>query len=857
MKQAVAMAILACTTCVLGSNDETWWSCIALEKPAVPGSNMDAHPIDRFLAIEMDSLGLTPSNEADPRTLVRRATYDLTGLPAPLDAIKAFEADDDATAWNTCIDRLLESEQYGVKWGRHWLDLVRWAETNSFERDSRKPAAWRYRDWVIDAFNSDMPYDRFILEQLAGDELPDRSLSSMIATGYYRLGIWDDEPTDIPLAQYDDLDGILDTTSRVMLGMSMGCARCHDHKKDPIPQADYYRMLAFFHGITPYKSTPGNSIQEVDFLKRVPDNLDNPDIDLRHEQAWLEERNRLTNSIIESHAGLVNSPAPPVDRNGLVLALEDGTREIESPVADDFTVEFEFMTTEQGHGDHHRNWWTGSGLISAEVPGIVNDWGITLQGTGYIVAGTGNPEQSMSSASGYNDGDWHHVAFARDRESGMSILYIDGEPVAEGTGSQESLDAPRIVLVGEVLPGRNVFKGSIRNVRFWDRVLPHRGIVDLALGLSPLPSAPGSPEHEALVKTFMDLHRPVPPTTDVLCVMEPDTTPPETRVLARGNPAAQLEVVGVGFPGMLGGGEPGSIQPTDESSGRRLALARWIIDPDNIRTSRVLVNRIWQHHFGTGLVPTPNDFGMLGLPPTHPALLDWLACEFIERGMSIKEMHRLIMTSGAYRRSGSPVGDARSRDPLNTALSWYPMQRLTAEELRDSLLSVNGTLNLELGGPSIYPKMPAEVLATSSRPDAAWGISTPEQAARRSVYIHLKRSLLDPMLTAFDLADTDSTCPVRFVTSQPTQALTMLNSEFINTQAHLLADRLRVEYSSSEDRVRGGIELALCRPANVTEVQQGLLLLDEFQEADGLDPGLALDRYCLLLLNLNEFIYVD
>ena len=857
MKFAMALVILACTTHVPGDAGDTWWSCAPLQKPAIPGSNQDDHPIDRFLQTRIDFLGLTPSSDADDRTLLRRATYDLTGLPPSMEVIEAFQANDDPDAWSECIERLLESEQYGVKWGRHWLDLVRWAETNSFERDNPKPAAWRYRDWVIDAFNSDMPYDRFILEQLAGDELPDRSLSSMIATGYYRLGIWDDEPTDIPLAQYDDLDGILDTTSRVMLGMSMGCARCHDHKKDPISQADYYRMLAFFHGITPYKSTPGNAIRDVDFLKAVPDNLHDPDIDLRRMREWADQRNLVMDRIRTSRESLSNPHAPPVERNGLLTSVDEGVESISRQATDDFTVDFEFSTTSPGAGDRSRNWWTGSGLVCAEVPGVVNDWGLSIQGEGRILAGTGNPETSISSGTGYDDGQWHHVAFTRKRATGTIVLYVDGEPVAEGTGSLEPLDAPAEVLIGRVLPDRNVFDGTIRNIRFWDRAIPHRGVVDLALGLAPLPSAPGDPGHEALVREFMELSRPEPPTTDVLCVMEPDTTPPDTHVLGRGNPAAVLEKVDAGYPEMLGGGSPGQVEPTLESSGRRLALARWIVDPANIRTSRVIVNRIWQHHFGTGLVPTPNEFGVLGRPPTHPELLDWLACEFIERGMSIKEMHRLIMTSSAYRRSGIPVGEARTRDPLNTSLSWFPMRRLTAEELRDSVLSVNGSLNLQIGGPSVYPKMPAEVLATSSRPDAAWGESSPEQAARRSVYIHLKRSLLDPLLTAFDLADTDSTCPVRFVTAQPTQALTMLNSEFINEQARLLADRLRSEQDTPEGQVRGGIEVVLRRAADNTEVQQGLQLIHEFQEEDGLDPGLALDRYCLLLLNLNEFIYVD
>jgi hypothetical protein len=837
--------------------DDTWWSCHPLTQPTIPGDDVDGHPIDRFLAGPMQDLGLTPADPADPRTLVRRATFDLTGLPPSIDTIETYRADPTPEHWNDIVDALLASDQYGVKWGRHWLDLVRWAETDSFERDNRKPEAWRYRDWVVDAFNRDMPYDRFILEQLAGDELPDRSLSSIIATGYYRLGIWDDEPTDIPLAQYDDLDGILDTTSRVMLGMSMGCARCHDHKKDPIPQVDYYSMLAFFHGITPYKSTPGNAIHAKDFTRSVPDHIDRPELDQQRIDEWTNERARLVEAITASHAQLLESPAPPVERNGLVLTADSDVEAVDRMVEDDFTVEFEFRTSTDPNRGNPTQWWTGQGLVNAEVPGVVPDWGLSLVRHGRIVAGTGKPELSIASQEGYDDGQWHHVAFTRQRNTGEVILYIDGEPVAEGTGSTEALDAPKQIQIGSVLPNHLTFDGDIRNVKFWDRTQPHRTIIDLSLGLSPLPSAPGSPEHELLVEQLVALRRPIIPHTTVLCVLEPDTTPPTTHVLDRGNPHVPLDAVDPAFPVMLGGGAPTSIEPTDESSGRRLALARWIIRPENLRTARVMVNRLWQHHFGTGLVPTPNEFGTLGLPPTHPALLDWLAVEFIDSGWSVKAMHRLIMSSAAYQRGSIPVADARQRDPLDTALSWYPPRRLTAEELRDSILATNGTLNLQLGGPSVYPPMPEEVLATSSRPDAVWGRSSPEQADRRSIYIHLKRSLLDPLLTAFDLADTDTTCPVRFVTTQPTQALTMLNSDFTGREAAQLGDRLRAEGSTTEDHIRLGIRAALGRDATVEEIQDAIVLLDTLQQDHGLNPQQALDRYCLVLLNLNEFIYVD
>ncbi|MDG2201255.1 MAG: DUF1553 domain-containing protein [Phycisphaerales bacterium] len=851
---SLALATMLLPT--LLAEGETWWSCRPLEQQLIPGEENGRHPIDRFLAIRQQELGIDPAPRADDATLIRRATYDLTGLAPQPDDAGTLENEED---WIALVDRLLASDQYGVRWGRHWLDLVRWAETDSYERDRIKPHAWRYRDWVVDAFNTDMPYDRFVLEQLAGDELPDRTLGSMVATGYHRLGIWDDEPTDVALAQYDDLDGILDTTSRVMLGLSMGCARCHAHKKDPILHEEYYSMLAFFHGITPYKQTAGNSIDPVHFVRTVNNTIHDPDIEAVRQAQWRDEHQRLGETLTDSHAEVMAAgQGPPVIRNGLVLEVPAGTRRIDPPVQDDFTVSFRFRTDAPDRLDRDRSWWMGRGLVSAEVPGIVHDWGLSLQDDGRLSAGTGNPEITMNSQPGFNDGQWHHVAMTRTARTGDLRLYIDGTLAAQDTGTTEPLTAPESVLIGRVFDGYPEFTGDIEQVTFHERALPHREIVDLAFGLDPLPSAPGSPEHEYLVQSFMDLHRPVPATTDVLCVLEPDTTPPTTYVLNRGNPHAPGDAVLPAFPTMLGGGSPEIMVPAHgESSGRRLALARWITDPDNLRTARVMVNRIWQHHFGEGLVPTPNDFGHLGLPPSHPELLDWLALEFIKHGWSIKAMHRLIMQSEAYRRSGRSPDAARRVDPMNRGLTWFPMRRLEAEELRDSILQVNGTLNLQLGGPSVYPPMPEEVLATSSRPDAAWNSSPPDQAARRSLYIHVKRSLLHPMLTVFDLADTDSTCPVRFSSLQPTQALTMLNSDFINEQADLLALRLERDAGDrNEDRLRQGYQFVLQRAPDSQELASGLELLRTLEE-QGMDRHDALKYHCLVLLNLNEFIFID
>lgn len=619
--------------------DREWWSVRPLERPDVPtvaDTDWPLNPVDNFLLAKIEAAGLEPPPATGRRALIRRASYDLTGLPPTLEEVEAFEQDRRPDAWERLIDRLLASPHYGERWGRHWLDLVRYAETDGYERDRKKPSAWRYRDWVIDALNADMPYDEFLTHQLAGDEIDHPTAASIVATGYLRLGIWDDEPTDTALAQYDDLDSVLDTTSRVMLGMSIGCARCHNHRGDPIPQTDYYRMLSFFRGIAPYKVGGGNQPTPENYTDWIP-----PDL---------------------------------------------GTAEGERPV-------------------------------------------------------------------------------------------VEGPPHL----------------------------------------------------------------------------------MEVLRVKEIGAEAPATHVLIRGNPHAPAERVEPGFPLILGNADPelGERAADSPTTGRRRALARWITDDGNLRTSRVMANRLWQYHFGRGLSPTPNDFGRFGQEATHPELLDWLATEFVARDWSLKAMHRLMMTSRAYRMSSRPPDGALETDPGNDLFSRFNMRRLTAEEIRDSVLAATGRLNLELGGPSVYPPMPEEVLATSSQPDKAWGESSPQQASRRSVYIHVKRSLLHPLLESLDMADTDSTCPVRFTTTQPTQALMMLNGEFMSEQARALAARIDGADGTVEERVTDALEAVLARRAHPVEVARGLGLIEELQREEGFEASAAFASYSLLLLNLNEFVYLD
>jgi hypothetical protein len=345
-----------------------------------------------------------------------------------------------------------------------------------------------------------------------------------------------------------------------------------------------------------------------------------------------------------------------------------------------------------------------------------------------------------------------------------------------------------------------------------------------------------------------------------LCVSEFGPQAPDTFLLFRGNPNLSRDKVEPGFLSILGGG-PATVPPPPpgaKTSGRRLVLANWIASPENRMTSRVIVNRLWQHHFGRGIVRSPNNFGQLGDLPTHPELLDYLASEFVKQGWHMKSFHKMIMLSSTYRMSSRPSALALEKDPGNELFSRFDMRRLSAEELRDSIHAVNGSLNLKMYGPGYYPEISAEVLAGQSSPGSGWGKSSAEEQARRSIYIHVKRSLITPLLADFDYADTDSSCAARFATTQPTQALGMLNGDFLNAEATILSDRVKREAGNTpEQQVRLALRLTLGREPDAPSVERGLELLKSLAEKYKLEPDRILKYYCLLVYNLNEFVYLD
>jgi mono/diheme cytochrome c family protein len=839
-----------------GAEWKEHWAFTPVSDAAPPATKDKAwvkNPIDAFVLNKLEANGLKPAAPADKTALLRRITYDLTGLPPTPAEVNDFLNDQSPQAYEKVVDRLLASDRYGEQWARHWLDVVRYADTNSFERDGVKPNAWRYRDYVIRAFNSDKPYDQFVKEQLAGDELPEATGDGLVATGFYRLGLWDDEPADRLLALYDGFDDIITTTAQGFLGLTVNCARCHDHKIDPITQADYYSMLAFFQGVTPNGNPNPNveraffendaarvafeksvqdhrekldavqakvSVIEKEFrdkLSRQDQDLDQPDMDELEYRFYRDTWEKLPN---------FDALKPET-----VAKLERPFFDI-SPATREFSFGFVFVGTLKVPADGEYTFIMDSDDGSR----------LTVDGKELIlhdgIHGTGKPQ----------------VAKVKLKQGRLPIRvdYFQGP-----TGARELI----VKWSGPGFEQRYLSAMTEDGLKLADRRGKRRDFVTLMKSQgSSLLGAERHREYTQLASELEELKKFKPAASYALCVTETGPNPAETFILKRGNPQVQGDKVVPAFLSPLGGGKAAIPTPAAgaKSSGRRLALASWITSPDNRLASRVMVNRIWQHHFGRGIVRSPNNFGLLGDAPTHPELLDWLSKSFVDSGWRIKAMHKLIVLSNTYQMSSQPNPQAFTKDPLNNLLWRYDMRRLSAEEVRDSILSVDGRLNTAMYGPGVYPEISDEVKAGQSVPGAGWGKSSPEEQSRRSVYVHIKRSMVLPILSDFDFADTDGSCAARFTTTQPTQALAMLNSKFLNDQAADFARRLKKEAGDDvRKQVMLGYRLALCHEPDSKLVDRGLKLIDTMKQKHGQSEEKSLTQFCLMVLNLNEFMYLD
>lgn len=718
----------------VSESDRDHWSFKPVVRPPIPAVK-DAgwlrNPIDAFVLAKLEKTGWHPNPAATLRQLLRRVYLDVIGLPPDLRQQSMIEnlpqgstLELGADVYEPLVDELLARPEYGERWGRHWLDFVRFAETNGYERDGTKPFVWRYRDYVIQALNQDKPYDRFILEQLAGDELPDASTETVIATGYYRLGPWDDEPADPKEDRYDQLDDMVSTTSQVFLGMTLGCARCHNHKFEPYSTLDYYRMAAIF-----------NTLQ----------------------------RPQGGRSDLDAPAGNRDQVAHQAARDQAIQSLQ---REIDARRA-------AFQTT-----------------------------------------------------------------FLTDKRS-----KLPADAVAAFLQPADKRDEAQKRLVQQHQPALDQETAAV------------------------LPESVRS-EIGGFERRQQELRTATPDLPRGYFFTEPQPNPPVTNVLLRGKATAPGAIAPPGFPKVLIAKQHDFTTPAGPTSQRRLSLARWIASPDNPLTARVMVNRVWQMHFGEGLVRTPSDFGVMGYPATHPELLDWLADWFVnEGGWSLKKLHRLILTSRTYQMSKAWSTEYGEKDPTNERLWRMPYRRLDVEPLCDSMLSASGQLNRQMGGPSMYPFVPRQALEGHSDPNAIWKAFDERDASRRTVYAFIKRSMVVPMLEVLDLCDTTRSAAQRNVTSVAPQALALLNGDFVNRQSEHFAQRLERE-AGTDRRAQIGLawRLTLCREPAEKEIAAMLQFLDEAarhtkvgeaNKPGELGPHLALVQMCRALFNLNEFAYTD
>jgi hypothetical protein len=698
-----------------------------VKRPAVPTirnpRSTIRNPIDAFLVAKLEEKGLALGAPADRLRLLRRVTFDLTGLPPRPEEQDAFLADTAPGAYERLVDRLLASPRYGERWAQHWLDLVRYAETDGFKADDHRPDAHKYRDYVIRAFNADLPYDRFVRQQLAGDELEPDNPDAVVATGFLRL--WPDEYNAANLEQrrQEILDDVTETTGLAFLGMTFGCARCHDHKFDPITQADYFRLQAFFAAMQPRQATVGTAAQRCENQARLA--------------AW----EQATQEIREEMDALIAGKRDEMRRGAMQKFRPEIQQAILTP-----------------------------------------------------------PEQ---------------------RTPYQMQIALMAEPQLQ------------------------------------------RGVKDM---VAKLPAVQKQ-RYQELEKRLaaVPVPRPAPmPTAMAIRDIGPQA-PPVHRLLG-GDWRKPREEMEPAFPEFLGGGRAQLRPPSGDTTGRRSAFANWLTARDNPLTARVIVNRLWQFHFGVGIVATPNDFGVQGTPATHPELLDWLAAELMDHGWSLKHLHRLMVTSAAYCQDSTvdPKNPTHAKglaaDRANTLLWHARRRRLEGEAIRDAMLLAAGDLNGRMFGPSAKPTLPAQLSKYAWKPD-----ELPQDRNRRSIYVLVKRNLRFPLFDAFDLPDLHNSCARRQTTVTAPQALYLLNSAFTHEQALSLASRLLERHGEGDTGIIADTYRILWgRPGTEDEIRLGQRFvsrqtgLHNRSGAAGSDARkAALTDFCHAVLNSNEFLTID
>ena len=784
---------------VITDFDKNFWSFKPISHSAPPTPTQKdwaVNPVDQFILANLEKNGLKPAPPADKTTLLRRATFDLTGLPPTEKELQDFLADQSPRAFEKVVDRLLASPRYGERWGRHWLDVMRYADSTGSDEDHRYPHAWRYRDYVVEAFNNDMPYNQFVREQLAGDILaadPNSGVGyrGVVATGFLALGKKALAQKDLPLKRYDVVDDQIDVTAKAFLGLTVTCARCHDHKFDPIATKDYYQLAAIFASTLSYAGgETGDPIQtplapagefegffkqwkEFNALQgKLAEIID-------FDQDAQKHRDIGASKIADSMLAAYRVYAKREDVAGADARWVDYLKDASRPelakwrgatddnrkaVAKDYQEEFRRSAYQY---DQDLNWWKearGSFPKAGKVAG---------------------PRPRMSA----------------DRDGFFVAVWQDGGPLHRSQEEQ----------------------------------------------LASLPSEKAK-QAEALLAQAAEMEKTLP-TKEVpmaCAVKEGDTM--DQKIFVRGdyhNPGDPVERT---VPAILRLSAPA---PAVKTKSGRLELADWIVDPANPLPARVMANRIWQGHFGDGIVRTPDNYGRLGERPSNPELLDYLAKTFMDGGWSIKKMHRLIMLSQTYQMSAAYDESTKAKDPENRLLSHFPRQRLSIEEIRDAYLAMGGDLDLTMGG-TLDPGV-----GTDGETSAGRISMNPEKTDRRSIYLPLRRSNLPTLYTLFDFGDATTPEGHRSPTTVATQALFVMNSPLVIREAKNVADSVLKQERQDKRRVEEIYMRVLDRRPDANEVDQGLTYLTNFRKKwNQIDEEQAWTSLTHVLMASNEFIFV-
>ncbi len=797
----------------LTAKDGDYWAFQPVQPVALPAVKNKAWvqaPVDQFILAALEAKGVKPAPAADKLTLLRRVTFDLTGLPPTEAEMLAFQADNAPNAFAKVVDRLLTSPRYGERWGRHWLDVARYADSTGNDEDHRYPYAWKYRDYVIEAFNQDLPYNQFIREQMAGDLIPSAdggpNKRGIVATGFLALGAKAIAQQDKQKMLYDVYDEQLDVTSKAFLGLTMACARCHDHKFDPIQQKDYYSFVSFFANTRSFKD-PSTHVSKLLYVPLVPkeeyakyqahqDKLSAKKIEI--EDVMEQEKERYIATLAPRLADYMLG-ARTVKAGGVPETVS-AERKLDLKILNKWV---NYLKQDPRAKPHFGPWSQAATDEQAKAAAAtyqhdfiarlgkwnerMGKWRATAR---RMLKDMDMPPPPRPTFDAEEDGFFFDVYIDRGAPFGVSLLDQDSIYSAEAKATLAKLKA----------------------------------------------------EQEALKKS-------APPEPEMACAVE-DGDPVDQKVFIRGDYAALGEAAPKGFPAIL-------LRPNDPKPGSgsgRLALADWIASPQNPLTARVMANRIWLRHFAEGIVRTPDNFGVTGERPTNPALLDYLAGRFVANNWSVKSLHREILLSSAYQMSSQVSPEANQKDPENRLLSRFNRRRLDIEEIRDGLLLADGSIDLKMGGTM------QSGFGTDGENSSGRLSLNPEKEKRRMVYLPIRRANLPALLNLFDFGDATTMQGKRMVTNIAPQALFMMNSEFLTDRSQSISKALLDDAAlSPRERIEKIYLRTLNRRPAGEETDSALTYVENYRKRFGGDSAErdAWQSITRVLMASNDFIYVD